>query len=154
MSSSFNVPKLSPNALKGDKIDLGGKKGIVLFYADWCGYCQKFKPTFQQLYKDTQNSNVKAMHCPDAQEACTAFGVSSYPTVMFVDTDGTTSTAPRELEALKSWLKQSGGRRSRRRRSPRKHSSKTTKRSRSKKVRVSGKKRRTTRNKRRLSKKI
>ena len=26
-----------------------GEKTLVLFYADWCLYCQKFKPFFESL---------------------------------------------------------------------------------------------------------
>ena len=38
---------LQPNQL--DSLISGGKKTLVMFYADWCPFCQRFKPTFESF---------------------------------------------------------------------------------------------------------
>ena len=47
---------------KGQSMDkaLETKKPIVaFFYADWCGFCQRFAPTFHKISKDSKiKSNV------------------------------------------------------------------------------------------------
>lgn len=62
---------------------------IVLFYAPWCGYCQKLKPTFTKLgkflHKDSQYSiNVAAVNCDkDSNKAlCSAYQIKGYPTML------------------------------------------------------------------------
>lgn len=61
---------------------------IVLYYADWCGYCQQFKPVWEDLKKkmekggnaslchlgEVESSNMH--HLPDVE-------VKSYPTILF-----------------------------------------------------------------------
>lgn len=123
----FTVPKLKPTAIKSREIDLEGKKGIVLFYADWCGYCKRYKPDFQRLYdefKDNKSVVIRAVHCPDNQRKCADFGITSYPTVVKVFPSGRVEpVTDRSPEVLSKWLRgQSGGarRKSPSRRSPRK----------------------------------
>ena len=61
---------------------------MVLYYADWCGYCQQFKPVWEDLKKkmkkgananlchlgEVESSNMH--HLPDVE-------VKSYPTILF-----------------------------------------------------------------------
>lgn len=62
---------------------------IVMFYAPWCGYCQKLKPTFSKLgkflHKDSQYSvNVAAVNCDKAsnRDLCAAHQVKGFPTLL------------------------------------------------------------------------
>ena len=102
---SLPISRIQPNT---HTIDLSGKRGVVLFWADWCGYCQAYKPTFEKLYKSLKTTNIYAVHCPDHQEVCSAFGISSYPTLAFVDEQGnvleTPPTSREDLEGIKAWL--------------------------------------------------
>lgn len=34
------------------KAELSGKKGLVKFYADWCGSCRLFAPKFKKMSND------------------------------------------------------------------------------------------------------
>lgn len=44
---------------------------IVLVYADWCGACERFKPTWQNFtenfHKDKNSKNVKIFQLEDSQ---------------------------------------------------------------------------------------
>lgn len=60
---------------------------IVLYHADWCGYCQRFKPVWEELKKKLNNGrnpmchigeveSTNMHHLPDVE-------VTSYPTILF-----------------------------------------------------------------------
>ncbi|SRR5215467_2075138 len=34
------------------------KKALVMFYADWCPYCQKFKPMFESVVKQEDKKST------------------------------------------------------------------------------------------------
>ena len=36
-----------------DSLISEGKKTLVMFYADWCPFCQRFKPTFESFTNST-----------------------------------------------------------------------------------------------------
>ena len=66
---------------------------VVFFYTDWCGFCQKFAPTFAKITKDKaikENFAVAYVNCEkeenhnDMQE----FGVQGFPTVYVIKEDG------------------------------------------------------------------
>lgn len=59
---------------------------ILYFYTTWCGYCNKFKSTWEKLYNDPKYT--KFMHkidCDDPKYAkiVDKFGISSYPTIVY-----------------------------------------------------------------------
>ena len=45
-----------------DKLLSSDKKAIVMFYADWCPFCQRFKPIFEQNL-DQNVKSLKAYGC-------------------------------------------------------------------------------------------
>ena len=61
----------------------GGDKGkIILFYADWCGHCQQFKPVWEKIkrkmggkvqFKEVDDENVFEIN---------KYGVQGYPTII------------------------------------------------------------------------
>lgn len=59
---------------------------IVLYYADWCGYCQRFKPVWEELKKKLK-SNKPMCHIGEVESANMHYlpdvEVSSYPTILF-----------------------------------------------------------------------
>jgi len=49
-----SVPRIDASHFRDDipwrlRKDMHGRHGIVLFYADWCGWCTKLKPEFNAM---------------------------------------------------------------------------------------------------------
>jgi len=82
---------------KGQSIEKAMKKDkpmIVFFYTDWCGFCQRFAPTFAKITKDSAIKNnfaIAYVNCEDADnhKHMEEYGVQGFPTVYVVEKDGT-----------------------------------------------------------------
>lgn len=64
------------------------KPVIALFYADWCGYCIKFMPTFEALskiYKDDYNFTKVNVEDPQHEKLVRGIGITGFPTVFILD---------------------------------------------------------------------
>ncbi len=76
-----------------EKASKTNKPMIVFFYTDWCGFCQRFAPTFDQVTKD---SNIKKefaiayVNCekPENQKLMEEYAVQGFPTVFVINTNG------------------------------------------------------------------
>jgi len=70
--------------------DYIGKKGLVIFYQSWCGYCQRMsddtKSAAQQINKD--KNFIAAVNCGKNEELADRVGVKSYPTIKLIGRDG------------------------------------------------------------------
>ena len=69
------------------------KPVIVFFYTDWCGYCQRFAPTYHKFSKDSaikKNFAIAYVNCEDSKNrsAMEEYNVHAFPTVFVVDKDG------------------------------------------------------------------
>ena len=85
-SSHFKVTS------NGVYVKNNGKPGMILFWAEWCGFCTKFKPTYEQLCKNigpsficTAIEHTELGKNPKISET---LGVRGYPTLMFFDKSG------------------------------------------------------------------
>ena len=60
---------------------------IVLYHADWCGYCQRFKPVWEELKKKLTTSAKPMCHIGEVESAnmhhLPDVEVRSYPTILF-----------------------------------------------------------------------
>lgn len=98
--------------------DFKGKPVVVNFWASWCYYCKLHMPDFNEAYKqypDVQflmvnatGSNGETVETAKAyieqeeyefdvvfdaeRNACTTYGISSYPQTFFIDKDGNISS--------------------------------------------------------------
>lgn len=67
-----------------------GPKTLVLVYADWCGHCQRFKPTMEQLEtipeRSIQTARVRDDMFP--KSSISSAKIEGYPTLMIVDKSG------------------------------------------------------------------
>ena len=78
----FGIPY--ENAVKDKK-----KPMIVLFYADWCGFCVRFMPIYEKLYKNHKKDfNFVKVNVEDEkyEAAVKKYEISAFPTVYMVNT--------------------------------------------------------------------
>ena len=66
------------------------KPVIVWFYTDWCGFCQRFAPTFGDIIKDKQIKKHFAVALinadkPENQELMQKYEVGGFPTVYLIN---------------------------------------------------------------------
>tara|TARA_B110000305_G_C19303526_1_gene570341 strand:+ start:329 stop:700 length:372 start_codon:yes stop_codon:yes gene_type:complete len=80
----------------------GKENIIILFYAEWCGACQRFKPTWdkftENFHKDKNSKKVKVLQIEDSQLSSTKRNkiikelinkFQGYPTVFYIKSDKT-----------------------------------------------------------------
>lgn len=91
-----------------------GRPIVLLIKAEWCGFCQRYLPEFENLsqqYKkikfctleQTQNETMLAKHWPAL--ANPAFQVNGYPTVVYYDAEGNPSRVVDDRSKIKDDLK-------------------------------------------------
>jgi thioredoxin 1 len=63
-----------------------GKKDrmFVLFYADWCGFSQRFLPIFEKCALETKNKCYR-MIVDELPRLCEKYQINVYPTVIFFE---------------------------------------------------------------------
>lgn len=55
---------------------------FVDFWAEWCGPCRSFAPTFEQASTENEDIVFAKVDTEDQQELAGAFGIRSIPTLM------------------------------------------------------------------------
>ena len=55
---------------------------LVDFWAEWCGPCRTFAPTFEAASEKYEDIVFAKVDTEDQQELATAFGIRSIPTLM------------------------------------------------------------------------
>jgi thiol-disulfide isomerase/thioredoxin len=73
---------LQPNQF--DSLLSEGKKTLVMFYADWCPFCQRFKPKFESLTNTTIDniSFYVSMINDDDNPLWDRFSINTVPTLI------------------------------------------------------------------------
>lgn len=63
---------------------IGGANGakVVLFYADWCGYCQQVKPIWRKLENEFP-SYVTSVDVDLRPNLKTSFNINGFPTIVY-----------------------------------------------------------------------
>ena len=72
-------------SVKGNK-----KKGIVLFYYDWCGYCNLMAPEYKKLASKNSSLSIYAINGtdPTVMSAFKAFKIESVPALYMLSANG------------------------------------------------------------------
>ncbi len=70
-----------------------GKPVLVFFYTDWCGFCQKFAPTYYKISKNSKikkNFAVAYVNCEKDENRAlmSEYGVQGFPSVFVIDNQG------------------------------------------------------------------
>ena len=76
-----------------DKARATKKPIVVFFYTDWCGFCQRFAPTYDKITKDREikkNFAVAYVNCekPENEKDVAEYGIQGFPTVFVIKEDG------------------------------------------------------------------
>lgn len=71
------------NQLKGNMIGGGYNTTVKLFKAEWCGHCQSFKNTWENLQKEgLENVNFVTYDANTHKEEIKQHNINGYPTIM------------------------------------------------------------------------
>lgn len=88
-----NEPTKKPSEYKFgipyEKAVKAKKPMIVLFYADWCGFCVRFMPIYEELYKNHKDHfNFVKVNVEDKkyEDAVRKYEIAAFPTVFMVNT--------------------------------------------------------------------
>lgn len=69
----------------------GGKKGIVAFTCNWCGYCVRLAKPYSETAQITGMAfPMFNLDCVKYPELSKELGIKSYPTIKYIDFNGNT----------------------------------------------------------------
>ena len=100
MSNQVNGYNLKPSdfimngngtlAIKKNKIN--GSPGMLLIYANWCGHCVRFKPTFNKIHKKIGNNfamaSIEHGDFKDNSQFIKLLNFKGYPSIKYFDQQG------------------------------------------------------------------
>ena len=85
--STNTMEHLEPNQF--DSLLSSGKRALVMFYADWCPFCQRFKPVFESatITRSANNSYkfYESKVNDDDNPLWDRFSISAVPTLIAFD---------------------------------------------------------------------
>ncbi|XP_011159540.1 thioredoxin domain-containing protein 5 homolog [Solenopsis invicta] len=91
--------------------EVAKKNHFVMFYAPWCGHCQRLGPTWEQLAEmsNEEDSNIRIakVDCTTESALCSEQDVTGYPTLKFYkvgETKGVKFRGTRDLPSLTSFI--------------------------------------------------
>lgn len=79
---------------------------VVLFSGSWCGPCQSFKPTFEQLSEQMKDVKFMVADLDDAPQTAGDLNIRSVPSLA-VFTDGMVqevSSGTKQKADLRAWI--------------------------------------------------
>ena len=104
---SDNVPRApSPSPSPSPSNDAGDR--LVLYYTEWCGASQQFKPVWSRFITDAKPSvRCTAIDCDKDDKVCRDNQIKGYPTVILHKADGRNIafTGARTVESLNDFVK-------------------------------------------------
>ena len=86
-----NLTNFIKNPEQGvNNIQTGGNSpnSIMLFYADWCGHCQNFKPIWEDIKNTNLNINFKQFNEGVDVDEIKKYGIEGFPTIILETDNG------------------------------------------------------------------
>ena len=80
------MENLQPNQF--DKILSSQEKSLVMFYADWCPFCRKFKPIFETSENTSPNTKFYGSIDDDNNPLWERFSINAVPTIIAFEKGG------------------------------------------------------------------
>ncbi|QKF94309.1 thioredoxin [Fadolivirus algeromassiliense] len=76
---------------------------VILYFADWCGHCKKFKPEWNKLKIELKNMNISFAEYKDGTDDAViqSAGIRGFPTIRI---DGKEYNGDRSIDAILSYL--------------------------------------------------
>ncbi len=99
-----------PSAFNNDVKE--GEK-VALIYADWCGHCKKFKPTWDKVSKEVNKDNEKKMiklnlgeNTKENEDLMKKYNVDGFPTILKLSNGSIKEvySGARDEKSLKSFV--------------------------------------------------
>ena len=96
ISTQYDKGKSMEKALKTEK------PVIVFFYTDWCGFCQRFVPTYHKISKNKdikKNFAIAYVNCEDMKnrDLMQEYNIHAFPTVYVIDKEGNRTQLENQL---------------------------------------------------------
>lgn len=65
-----------------------GKPSLILYKAEWCGYCKNFKPAWKELKQKYSNISFKEYDANVHSDKMTQENIKGYPTIHLINKSG------------------------------------------------------------------
>ena len=98
---------------EGFTTNVNSDYSFVMYYADWCGHCQRAKPEFKRLGSTKtiggKTVSIVAVNADENKALCTKKNVQGFPTIHLYDPSGTLVqeySGERKLDSFEQLLSQ------------------------------------------------
>lgn len=98
---------------EGFATNVNSDYSFVMYYADWCGHCQRAKPEFKRLGSTKtiagKTVSIVSVNADENKELCSKKNVQGYPTIHLYDPAGALVqeySGERKLDSFEQFLSQ------------------------------------------------
>ncbi|AMN83811.1 thioredoxin [Faustovirus] len=83
----------------------GGRKTVMLYYTNWCGYCKQMRPIWEAVKIRMKQEDDTIIFNENDEDKSPTPGINAYPTViMYVDRRAYRFPGGNDSEKLYNWI--------------------------------------------------